>query len=245
MFAIIKKLNLAGRNVLEYRKEYLNKDYPPIVKKSLKSSAETILVTLNSELSIYDSFINEEISQDNFKDLLLESKSFYLSKKEIEEEGKNISKELLKELTNHGAYGVNVNFDIDREKYVFSFDIEMGKGFLVEYLGLNKDNAKEHMKPTGTVPNFAKLRLKKIGTSIVKDFGAVLRESSFIAKNEKIDKFLTVVEPDFDVDRFKTTIEYLVDFEVFETDNNKEEQVLLFKRFKGLADEYIEKRMIV
>lgn len=244
MSIIIKKLNLAGRNILEYRKEYLKREYPEIVKKSLKSSAESIFIALNADLSIYDEFSNEAIDERTFREALLNSKCFSLSKKELSDETRKTCERIVKNLEENGVYGVEMNFSMEDEKYKMKFGIEMGTGFLIEYLGLTKENEKEYMKEGGVAETFAKLRLKKIGNSIINEYGEVLKDIGNNSKKDKNEKFLKLTEPKLIDDRYKIEVEYEINFETLEVDKAKEDQALTYKRFKNLADEYIEKRLV-
>ena len=77
------------------------------------------------------------------------------------DETKITCEKIVKSLEENGVYGVEMNFNIEEEKYKMKFGIEIGIGFLIEYLGLTKENNKEYMKEGEVAETFAKLRLKK------------------------------------------------------------------------------------
>lgn len=175
----MNKLNACGMDILEYKKQLLNKDYPDIVKKSLEFSVDSMCEGLGLEADINLAVKDSDVSLKEFELNLLSREKYIKSKEELFKEYEVIKKtfmDSLRDLDSDALSDIDFNSDVDSENILLVKRVDIDRAFVKEYFNIfeydepDEDKEKEIldklMKRGGFVEKFAVLRLPKI----LKDF---------------------------------------------------------------------------
>ena len=156
----MNKFNSYGDTVIEYRSEYLNKDYPKIVHNSLKTTIE--------EKYDYDlaSLIKDtSLSDSDFKKQLFTFKSCVKNAEELMEEYQELIDQLLLE---GEEYDNRCN--IENETIDITKEYILDETFFKKYFDVIDETTFEKlMKKNGIFEKFAMLRLSKIFKDFIED----------------------------------------------------------------------------
>ena len=201
----MNKFNQYGETVLEYRSEFLNKDYSRIIHNSLKNTIEE---KYDVELSALIKDTN--LSENEFKKELSKFNACLKSEEELKEEYQEIIDQLLLEGDEYDS-----RCNVAEETLEVSKEYILNETFFKKYFDVQDENTFEKlMKKNGIFEKFAMLRLSKI----FKDFIEDVDKRDFSFQVQKTQVF-------FDSDRnvygiyldFIIPIEY-VDDEEFDID---------------------------
>ena len=201
----MNKFNQYGETVLEYRSEFLNKDYSRIIHNSLKNTIEE---KYDTELSALIKDTN--LSENEFKKELSKFNACLKSEEELKEEYQEIIDQLLLEGDEYDS-----RCNVAEETLEVSKEYILNETFFKKYFDVQDENTFEKlMKKNGIFEKFAMLRLSKI----FKDFIEDVDKRDFSFQVQKTQVF-------FDSDRnvygiyldFIIPIEY-VDDEEFDID---------------------------
>lgn len=171
----MNKFNSYGDTVIEYRSEYLNKDYPKIVHNSLKTTIE--------EKYDYDlaSLIKDtSLSDSDFKKQLFTFKSCVKNAEELMEE----YQELIDQLLLDGEEYDN-RCNIENETIDITKEYILDETFFKKYFDVIDETTFEKlMKKNGIFEKFAMLRLSKIFKDFIEDIDK--RDISFSVDKSQV-----------------------------------------------------------
>ena len=237
----IKKLNIHGLQLLEYKKELL-KNYTQLVKESLLLSlqkmAEKELITQPT----YEIITNDNISLVDTKDYLLGLEDYIKSKEEALREYNLYKAKLYKTLIerqiilNKSLYKLEVDEDNDTIDLIKTFSIDTH--FTKLYFNINSEKElNQAMKPKGFIEKFAALRLNSLATGFVEEY-------------EEFDSNKFTIVPDKtyrEEDGLGYSIEIIIKINPFflEKEGRFEQTIISLESLIKLIDDYFSKRTII
>lgn len=228
---IIKRLNLAGKSLLEYKREF-NKEYPEIVQKAISSTVQELIGVLGLNLCIFDSFKDLSISADSFERELLSIKDLAMTEKEIKQELEAYLKILDKNLIGNGVYGYEKEINIGKELLKIVKKIQLDKTFFQEYFLLDNQELTEIMKPKGFADRFSTQRIGKLFNDIEGD----LSSEFAIVNIERTDV-------EFIDESYVASLK--ISFNGLAVMDKLDELTAEVKRFISYSSKYIQDRMLI
>ena len=156
----MNKFNQYGETVLDYRQEYLNKDYPKLVHNSLKTTIEE-----KYDYDLASLIKNTVLSESEFKKELLAFPMCLKNAEELMEEYQEIIDQLLLE---GEEYDNRCN--LENESVEITKEYILDETFFKKYFDVVDESTFEKlMKKNGIFEKFAMLRLSKIFKNFVED----------------------------------------------------------------------------
>lgn len=174
----MKKLNLFGQELLNYKTELLKTTYPKVVHDSLVLAVTKLETDKFISNEIKEYLIDREISLCDFEKEILNIKNCKKTKEELLEEFDKIKDSFLSEVYEEESLKpVDVSFEsnIEEDKIIIKKEFLITDEFLKSYFYIPTDEDFEVlMKRKGFIEKFAILRLEKI----MKDFLISLENKS-------------------------------------------------------------------
>lgn len=226
-----RRLNLAGKNLLEYKVEY-NKDYPELVQKSLKTTVQELMQVLGIDSMYFEIFKDQTISVDEFEKELLNVKDLSMTDKEIKKELEEYLKILEKNLIGNGVHGYEKEVNVGKELIKITKKVILDKAFFQEYFLLDAGELTEFMKPKGFADRFANLRLTKLFNDIEGD----LSDDFSIVTLERHDV-------EFVDESYVASLK--VSFTGLDVTDKLDELTSEIKRFISYSNKYIQDRLLI
>lgn len=213
----MNKFNQYGETVLEYRTEFLNKDYSKLIHNSLKSTIEE---KYDAELA---SLIKDTgLSDNEFKKSISKFKVCLKSEEELKEEYQEIIDQLLLEGDEYDS-----KCNVAEETIEITKEYILDENFFRKYFDIQDEITFEKlMKKNGIFEKFAMLRLSKIFKDFIEDIDK--RDINFKVKKSQIffdsDRivygiYLDFIIPidyienedsDFDIDELRNQIKTII-----------------------------------
>lgn len=227
----MKKLNMFGKDILEYKSELL-KDYSKLVKRSLLDAAQKKLELTPDGMSVFEALKDSNVEIEDFKTILLNNSNFSKSEAEIRKELEELGKEKIKVLEDYGVFDVDADVDINTDEVFIYKEIAFTSDYFREYFDIPDDALIALMKPKSIGERIARLRLSKFKKVIEEEMedevkGGVLTNSEFLSKKDKY--------------YMKTGISYKSDFLNKDTDTFTAE----YKNFCDFLIPYIKREMVL
>lgn len=226
-----RRLNLAGKNLLEYKAEY-NKDYPELVLKSLKTTVQDLMQVLGIDSMYFELFKDQTMTVNEFETELLKIKDLSMTDKEIKQELEEYLKILEKSLIGNGVHGYEKEVNVGKELIKITKKVNLDKSFFQEYFLLDAGELTEFMKPKGFADRFASLRLTKLFNDIEGDLA---------------DDFNLVTLERHDVEFLDESYvaSLKVSFTGMDITDNLDELTSEIKRFVSYSNKYIQDRLLI
>lgn len=156
----MNKFNQYGETVLDYRHEFLNKEYPKLVHNSLKTTIEE-----KYDYDLASLIKNTGLSESEFKKELLSFPTCLKNAEELMEEYQEIIDQLLLE---GEEYDNRCN--LENESVEITKEYILDETFFKKYFDVVDESTFEKlMKKNGIFEKFAMLRLSKIFKDFVED----------------------------------------------------------------------------
>lgn len=227
----MKKLNMFGKDILEYKSELL-KDYSKLVERSLLDAAQKKLELTPDGMSVFEALKDSNVEIEDFKTILLNNSNFSKSEAEIRKELEELGKEKIKVLEDYGVFDVEADVDVNTDEVFIYKEIAFTSDYFREYFDIPDDALIALMKPKSIGERIARLRLSKFKKVIEEEMGdevkgGVLTNSEFLSKKDKY--------------YMKTGISYKSDFLNKDTDTFTAE----YKNFCDFLIPYIKREMVL
>lgn len=227
----MKKLNMFGKDILEYKSELL-KDYSKLVQRSLLDAAQKKLELTPDGMSVFEALKDSNVEIEDFKTILLNNSNFSKSEAEIRKELEELGKEKIKVLEDYGVFDVDADVDVNTDEVFIYKEIAFTSDYFREYFDIPDDALIALMKPKSIGERIARLRLSKFKKVIEEEMedevkGGVLTNSEFLSKKDKY--------------YMKTGISYKSDFLNKDTDTFTAE----YKNFCDFLIPYIKREMVL
>lgn len=228
---LARRLNLAGKNLLEYKVEY-NKDYPEIVQKSLKTTVQDLMQVLGLDSMLLALFKDQTVTVEDFEKELLNIQDLSMTDKEIKKELEEYLKILEKSLIGNGVHGYEKEVNVGKELIKITKKVSLDKSFFQEYFLLDAGELTEFMKPKGFADRFASLRLTKLFNDIEGD----LKDDFSIVTLERHDV-------EFIDESYVASLK--VAFTGEDVTDKLDELTSEIKRFISYSTKYIQDRLLI
>lgn len=237
----IKKLNIHGLQLLEYKKELL-KNHTQLVKESLLLSLQKMVEKELITPPTFEVIINDNISLIETKNYLLEISDYVKSKEEALREYNLYKTKLYKTLVereiiiNKSLYKLEVDEENDTIDLIKTFSIDAQ--FTKLYFNITSEKElNKVMKPKGFLEKFAALRLNSLVASFVKEY-------------EEFDtnKFTIIPDKTYrEEDGLGYSIEIIIKINPFflEKEGRFEQTIISLENLIKLIDDYFAKRTII
>lgn len=227
----MKKLNMFGKDILEYKSELL-KDYSKLVERSLLDAAQKKLELTPDGMSVFEALKDSNVEIEDFKTILLNNSNFSKSEAEIRKELEELGKEKIKVLEDYGVFDVDADVDVNTDEVFIYKEIAFTSDYFREYFDIPDDALIALMKPKSIGERIARLRLSKFKKVIEEEMedevkGGVLTNSEFLSKKDKY--------------YMKTGISYKSEFLSKDTDTFTAE----YKNFCDFLIPYIKREMVL
>ena len=227
----MKKLNMFGKDILEYKSELL-KDYSKLVERSLLDAAQKKLELTPDGMSVFEALKDSNVEIEDFKTILLNNSNFSKSEAEIRKELEELGKEKIKVLEDYGVFDVEADVDVNTDEVFIYKEIAFTSDYFREYFDIPDDALIALMKPKSIGERIARLRLSKFKKVIEEEMedevkGGVLTNSEFLSKKDKY--------------YMKTGISYKSEFLNKDTDTFTAE----YKNFCDFLIPYIKREMVL
>lgn len=175
----MQKLNLFGQELMNYKKELNNKEYPKIVHDSLVLAVDKLLADKFIEEVIH-SALKDDTSLTVFEGLLLETKNCRKSQAELQKEYEELENEFISNIYSDITLipnDISFEFQIDEEKFFIKKDFLITNDFLKSYFYIPTEEEFEALiKRKGFIEKFAILRLEKVF-------------NDFLEKNQDVNEY--------------------------------------------------------
>lgn len=157
----MNRLNKAGIDLLEYKKEYL-KDYPELIINSLSISLDQLVGADICDRTAVDLIKNKDISVSNFEKYLLESDKYSKTEEELRKEMEDELDKFVGKLKKSGIDDFETNVSVEKELFFFTKKINISVDFIRDYFGLAEKELSKIMEPKGFAEKFVILRAAKV-----------------------------------------------------------------------------------
>ena len=157
----MKKLNLLGENVVEYKKELL-KEHSSLVKQSLKLAIEQMVKASNITQEVYLALLDDEMSLEIFKAFLLKKPEFQKSSKELLEDYDMVGYDMINMFKKYDVIDIQMESKPEEEAIEFVQTFTLSKEFVTDYFLFEEGELNRLFQRKGFVEKFAILRLSRI-----------------------------------------------------------------------------------
>lgn len=161
----MKRLNLFGEELMNYKRELMKESYPKVVKDSLHLAIDKFLADDFITSEIHESF-SPKVSVQKFEDLLLKFPKCVKTKAEMEREANELKDQFIQCVYEDPSlkpldvdFEVHMNEEVIEGKRTFLITEDFLKGYF--YIPTEED-LEVLMKRKGFIEKFAILRLEKI-----------------------------------------------------------------------------------
>lgn len=237
----MKKLKPIAYELMNLKKEMLNKDYSYTVKQALEVSVDQMLergfIDLDTQLYVKDN----NYSLNKFREYLEETSVFRKTIEELEVEYDELKKILNQDLIDLGLYKDDFycKSDIENESIKICKVFSLRPEFLKSFFYLNNDTHDEYleklMKRKGFIEKFAILRLPRIFFN-------------FIDSCEETNSFnLEKTYPYFDSNNHCYSIDLVFDIKVECIEQEENRMIVLNEILEVIynANRYFEEKMSI
>lgn len=217
----MQKLNLFGQQLLNYKKELENKEYPKIVQDSLIMAVDKLATDEFINLDMLTA-IKSDMSFEEFEEVVLSTEKCCKTKAELENEFEELRNKFMLELYEDMALippDISFENDIENELLMIKKDFLITEEFLKNYFYIpTTEDFDALMKRKGFIEKFAILRLEKIfndfleKNSEIKDFNLLHTNVFFNSetKNYGIQLILEInidlIEKDENIDTLSNSV---------------------------------------
>lgn len=158
----MNRVNDKGMQIIEYKTELL-KDYAPIVKNSMLIAVEQLaingIIDADTHLALKDS----DVTLESFIAAVHDKIQFMKTDEELLKEFEIIRVKVDEELAKYDLLGeLTTKSIVSKDKIVATKIFCIDKQFVMDYFGVNEDDASKIMKRRQMVDKFTALRLAKI-----------------------------------------------------------------------------------
>jgi len=161
----MQKLNIFGQELMNYKKELSNKEYPKIVHDSLVLAVDKLLADKFIEDIVHTS-LKDNTSLNDFEKILLETKNCRKSQAELEKEYEELKNQFISNIYADITLipnDISFEFQLDEEKFLIKKDFLITDEFLKNYFYIPTEEEFEALiKRKGFIEKFAILRLEKV-----------------------------------------------------------------------------------
>lgn len=234
----MQKLNALGVEILSLKTEMMKTDYPEIVKRALRETAENMVKKEAIDVELHLALTDEKLSTKEFEEILLENPSCLKTKEELFVEYEQIRESLQEELNKDEALeNITSSSMVDEEQLSFSKTFKLDNQWVSEYFGQPANEVDKLMVRNGFVEKFAVLRLSKI----LEDF---LKSDDFLKHDDVICKATRVF---YDVENhyYGIHLVFYIDIEVAEDKEKIIEGLEYIRNINEKATNYMNDRMKV
>lgn len=172
----MNRYNEIGMEVLAYKAE-MDKKYPPLVRSALESAVDQMQENSLIDLDVHFALKNNEVSNEEFKLLLLEKKNLVKSAKELLSEYDALRIAFDDELRKREVFqkdnlsAVLTESKVEEEQIHVICNFEIGRNFASNYFGKTDDEELEKlMKRKGFIERFVLLRYNKLMNDFLSQF---------------------------------------------------------------------------
>ena len=230
----MKKLNLVGEELLEYKKE-LKVNHSSLVKQSLQLGLEQKYTAKLISQEVYLATLDDDMSNEEFKSFLLAKKEFQKDLKEMMEDYDMVALDMLGMFKQYDVYDIQKDSLPEKERIHFIQTFTLDKDFAGQYFFLDKEEDLERIfQRKGFFEKFAILRLKRVFS----DWQLVEEFKENLMKIKISDVYFNRDEETYNID-----IEYQVNFELCENKSLRDDVVLEVTRLYESSKHHFETMM--
>lgn len=176
------KLNVAGIELLEYKKELL-KSHNYIVQNALYAALDIKLQANLLSEETCNLIKDTTVSYEEFHTYLMEQKEFLKSKKDLLNEYDQFKYDFSNKIMNYNIELLSSVSDIENEKISFIKTFSIDENFVSHYFGIkDEEEIALLLKRNGFIETFSALRLKKI----VEDWYIVFKHTQSESFNDEL-----------------------------------------------------------
>lgn len=233
----MQKLNGLGVEILSLKTEILKPDYPDIVKKALRETAENMVKKETIDVDLHLALTDDKLSVKEFEELLIENPACLKTKEELLVEFDQIRETLQKQLNGDIPTGITSQSMVDEEQIAFTKTFKLDNHWVSEYFGQPADEVGKLMVRNGFIEKFAVLRLSKILESFL--------ESDNFTEHKDIVCKATRVFYDVENNYYGIHLMFYMNIEVAENDERSTEGLKYIREINKKVVSYMEERMKV
>lgn len=177
----MNKFNALGMDMLEYKAQLLNREYPDIVRNSLEFTFDKLCEKLALETDVNLAVKDLDITLEDLKLDLLNREKYIKTKEELFSEYevvKGTFVESIKEFNSECLNNVEFDSKVDNEEIFVTKKFNIDRDFVKQYFCISEYDTPEKeveildklMKRGGFVEKFAVLRLTKILSGFLESY---------------------------------------------------------------------------
>ena len=166
----MNKLKPVAQEIIDIKKELLNKNHSNVIKKSLEIAVDRMLVEGYIDLDIQLYLKDDNCSLKEFRNIIESNSKYIKSKEELMSEYEDITKKIDVLLKNKGLDNYYINVNLKSEKINVCKVLTLDEEYLKSYFYI-QDNSEEHfeslMEKKGFMHQFAALRLPRVLSNFI------------------------------------------------------------------------------
>lgn len=228
------RINSFGKQAIEYKTEML-KDYPKIVKDSLKMAVANLVERNELNPFTQTALLNDDTSLEEFYQIVNTTNLFLKTPEELFGDFEVIRELLNIELEKLGVEDVETESKPDSDEIVVSKTFSIDEDFVMNYFGVDRQNALKLMGKKECIQMFASLRFEKILKDYLNTESEDL-EDLFVLGKEK---------PFYERETNSFNVKLLMSIDVDMLDKNKNYELVASKiqKINNKAQKYYDERM--
>lgn len=167
----MNKLKPIAQEILDIKKELLNKNHSNIIKKSLEIAVDRMLVEGYIDLDMQLYLKDEKCTLKELKSIVSSCEKYIKTKEELMAECEDLSKKVDALLKSKGLEGYYLNINLKANKINICKPLILKDEYLKSYFymqGNVDEYFEELMKKKGFMQQFAALRLPKVISNFIK-----------------------------------------------------------------------------
>lgn len=163
----MNRINQKGMTLIQFKIE-LMKDYPQIVRDSLKLALGQMAENKVVDIDTYHVVLDESVSVQSFEEYLKTKPQFLKTEEEIFQEFEAIRSRVDEKLSRHELSGLQSESVVDKDIILVFKKFCINESFTMRYFGVEEKDLLKLMKRRGFVEKFSVLRLTAIFKPFVK-----------------------------------------------------------------------------
>lgn len=231
----MNRINKRGQEILNYKKELSNDEYPELVRNALILSVEQLVANQVVDLDTFELIKDDSVSYEEVEEYLYTRKEYLKTEEEIFKEYEVIRKDFHKKLEEEGMLGLETETMVDNDTILVIKKFTMNEEVALEYFKLKEEDLLKLMKRRGFVEKFSVLRL----TAIFNRFIDTVHFNSVYGKAE-----VSLVYFDKEENGYSIDVYCEIPVELIESGKHFEEMKQQMENVFDSAVAYYEERMI-
>jgi hypothetical protein len=234
----MQKLNGLGVEILSLKQEILKPDYPEIVKKALRESAENMVKNKAIDVDLHLALTDEKMKQSDFQSLLLDNPTCLKNKEEMLVDFEKVREQLQEQFNSDDTLmDIESNSLVDTDQIAFSKTFKLDQSWVSKYFGQPADEVGKLMVRNGFVEKFAVLRLSKVLENFLK--------SDQFTEHKTVECKATRVFYDLEQNYYGIRLMFYMDIEDGEDEEKSTQALDYIRQINEKVVAYMDERTVI